>query len=433
MVDREKKAPKSAPLGARMRSALGKVRTQSAASLRGVGRSVAEAGDRLKHTQTGERLGAAVEARRALKKAADAQRRGNPALAYRILESEARERPEDPKVVGAFWSAALTCERVEDAAPAMQHVIRALAGAGKAEQAAELWSELRGGSPSTLADPSALVRIALVLESAGRVDQVAEALRDAVNPRNSGLTPGLAVRVAEMARHLDPPTALAAARNALASPDLHEAKRTRLQEMITAIEQAAAQAETAAKAAPGDEAEPAAPSEAVRPQAAAAPVDAESADRAAADALEAQAPALRFIEVKVSEGVPEGLLEDAISLALPDGRKARLAYAKIEALAVAEVRGLAIHPVVLVDVLLNWKESGASVLRLLRMRSDTFDARSLAPDETDAIEAFRSFLAELLTRSNAIPLPDYESARGVQLRDFESLEAYQSEVLQAAS
>ena len=180
MVDREKKASKSAPLGARMRSALGKVRTQGAASLRGVGRSVAEAGDRLKHTQTGERLGAAVEARRALKKAADAQRRGNPALAYRILESETQERPDDPKVVGAFWSAALACERVEEAAPSMQHVIRALAGAGKAEQAAELWRELRGGSPSTLVDPSALVRIALVLESAGRVDQVAEALRDAV-------------------------------------------------------------------------------------------------------------------------------------------------------------------------------------------------------------------------------------------------------------
>jgi hypothetical protein len=254
-----------------------------------------------------------------------------------------------------------------------------------------------------------------------------------VNPLNSDLTPGLAVRVAEMARDLDPPTALAAAHNALASPDLHEAKRARLQEMIAAIEQAAAEAEAAAKAAPSDEAEPGEPSEPARPQAAAAPVDAESADRAAADALEAQAPALRFMEVKVSEGVPGGLLEDAISLVLPDGRKARLAYAKIEALAVAEVRGLEIHPVVLVDVLLNWKESGASVLRLLRMRSDTFDARSLAPDETDAIEAFRWFLAELLTRSNAIPLPDFESARGLQLRDFESLEAYQSEVLQAAS
>jgi hypothetical protein len=419
-----------------MRNALGKVRTQGAASLRGVGRSVAEAGDRLKHTQTGERLGSAVEARRALKKAADAQRRGNPALAYRILETEVQERPDDPKVVGAFWSAALACERIEDAAPAMQHVIRALAGTGKAEQAAELWNELHGGLPSALADPSALVRIALALESAGRVEPMTEALRDAVNPLNSGLSPGLAVRVAEMARDLDPPTALAAARHALSAPDLHEAKRARLQEMMVAIEQAAAEAEEAAavaEPAQGGEAESAERLQPAEPQAAAPALSAEQVERAAADTLEAQAPACRFIEIKLSLGVPEGLPEDGMALALPDGRKARLAYDKIEALAVTEVRGLAIHPVVVVDVVLNWKESGASVLRVLRMRSDAFNALALKPDEGDEIEAFRAFLADLLTRSNAIPLPDIESARGMHLHDFESLEAYQREVLQVAS
>ena len=458
MDDREKKASQSAPLGARMRSALGKVRTQSAASLRGVGRSVAGAGDRLKHTQTGERLGAAVEARRALKKAAEAQRRGNPALAYRILESEVGERPDDAKVVGAFWSAALACERAEDASPSVQHIIRALAGAGKADQAAEMWNELRGALPSALVDPSALVRMALALESAGRADQVVEALRDAVNPLNNGLSPGLAVRVAEMARDLDPPTALAAARHALVSPDLHEAKRARLQEMIAEIEQAEAAA-AAAEPAPDGEAprevrpEPAQPRtkaagaepapsgeapcevrpEPAQPQTAAPAAAAEMADCAAADALETHAPLSRFIDIKVSEGVPEGLLEEAMALELPDGRKARLAYAKIEALAVAEVRGLAIHPVVLVDVVLNWKESGESVLRVLRMRSDAFDARTLESAETGEVEAFRAFLAELLTRSNAIPLPDFESARGVHLHGFESLEAYQLEVLQVAS
>jgi hypothetical protein len=408
------------------------VRTQGAASLRGVGHSVAEAGDRLKHTQAGERLGAAVEVRRVLKKAVDAQRRGNPALAYRILEPEVRERPDDAKLVGAFWSAALACERAEDAAPAMQHIIRVLAGAGMPDHAAELWSELRGALPSALVDPSALVRVAPALQSAGRPDQVAEALRDAVNPRNSGLTPGLAVRVAEMARGLDPPTALAAAHQALVSPDLHEAKRARLREMIAEIEQAGAAA-AAGNPAPGGEAQREARSEPAQARSAAPPAAAEAADRATADVLETHAPAGRFIDIKVTEGAPEGLLDEAIALALPDERKARLAYAKIEALAVAEVRGLAIHPVVLVDLVLNWKESGESVLRVLRMRSDAFDARSLEPTQTDEVEAFRAFLAELLTHSNAIPLPDFESARGVHLHGFESLEAYQREVLQVAS
>jgi tetratricopeptide (TPR) repeat protein len=432
MDDRDNKASRSAPLGARMRSALGKVRTQGAASLRGVGRSVAGAGDRLKHIQTGERLGAAVEARRTLKKAADAQRRGNPALAYRILESEVGERPDDAKLVGAFWSAALVCERAEDAAPSMQHIIRALAGAGKPDQALELWNELRGALPSALVDPSALVRMALALESAGRADQMAEALREAVNPLNNGLSPGLAVRVAEMARDLDPPTALAAARHALASPDLHESKRARLQEMIAEIERAEAVA-AAAEPAPSGEGQREVRPEPAQPHTAAPPAAAGVVDHAVAGALETHAPASRFVDIKVNEGVPESLLEEAMALELPDRRKARLAYAKIEALAVAEVRGLAIHPVVLVDVVLNWKESGEPVLRVLRMRSDAFDARTLEPAESGEVEAFRAFLAELLTRSNAIPLPDLESAQGVHLRAFESLEAYHREVLQIAS
>jgi tetratricopeptide (TPR) repeat protein len=373
-----------------------------------------------------------VEARRTLKKAADAQRRGNPALAYRILESEVGERPDDAKLVGAFWSAALVCERAEDAAPSMQHIIRALAGAGKADQALELWNELRGALPSALVDPSALVRMALALESAGRADQMAEALREAVNPLNNGLSPGLAVRVAEMARDLDPPTALAAARHALASPDLHESKRARLQEMIAEIERAEAVA-AAAEPAPSGEGQREVRPEPAQPHTAAPPAAAGVVDHAVAGALETHAPASRFVDIKVNEGVPESLLEEAMALELPDRRKARLAYAKIEALAVAEVRGLAIHPVVLVDVVLNWKESGEPVLRVLRMRSDAFDARTLEPAESGEVEAFRAFLAELLTRSNAIPLPDLESAQGVHLRAFESLEAYHREVLQIAS
>jgi hypothetical protein len=245
-----------------------------------------------------------------------------------------------------------------------------------------------------------------------------------------------------MARYLDPPTALAAAQHALVSPGLHEAKRARLRQMVAEIEQTETDAATA-RAAARDEAqgqarpEPAQPyaaapqyaqTEPAAPAAAAGPVD-----RAAADALELHAPPCRFVETKVSEGVPEALLEDAIALALPGGRRGRLAYAKVEALAVAEVRGLAIHPVVLVDAVLNWKESEEPVLRVLRMRSDAFDARNLGWGEAGEVEAFRAFLAELLKRSNAIPLPDFESARGVHLRDFESLEAYQREVLQVAS
>jgi hypothetical protein len=39
----------------------------------------------------------------------------------------------------------------------------------------------------------------------------------------------------------------------------------------------------------------------------------------------------------------------------------------------------------------------------------------------------------LFARSNAVPLPDPDGALGVTLRAFDSLEAYQREVLQVES
>jgi hypothetical protein len=184
MGNRDEQDSGSSPLSARVRSALGVVREQGAASLRGVRRSAAEATDRLKSTQAAERLGAAVETRRVIKKATDAQRRGNHPMAYRLLESEVRENPDDARVVAAFWSAAQACERAEDAIPALLRIIRKLASTGEPERAAELWLELREASPSALVDPSSLVRMVPALEADGRLERVTLALREAMDPRN---------------------------------------------------------------------------------------------------------------------------------------------------------------------------------------------------------------------------------------------------------
>ena len=445
MDDSEERDSGSAPLGARVRSALGVVRQQSAASLRGVRRSAAEATDRLKSTQTAERLGAAVETRRVIKKAAEAQRRGNHPMAYRLLESEVRENPDDARVVSAFWSAALACERAEDAVPALLRIIRRLASTGEPERAAELWLELRDASPSALVDPSSLVRIAAALEADGRSEQVTLALREAVDPRNdSGLSPGLAGRVAEMARQLDPPTALTAARRALTSPDLHETKRARLEGLVAELEKTAAKAPADAESVADTPARADSPAEAPAETPAEAPAAApdppaetpaaeEMTERAVDDALEALAPTARFGDIKITEAMPTKLREEAVSLQLLAGRKVGIEYAKIEAVAVAEVRGLAEHPVVVIDLLLNWGEQGDSTLRVVRLRSDGFDPRMVIAAPDDRAEALRGFLSELLENSGAVPLPDPDGALGVNLRAFDDLGAYQHEVLRIGS
>jgi tetratricopeptide (TPR) repeat protein len=416
MADREEKDSRPALLGARLRSALGVVRRQGEVSLRGVHRSAADAADRLKHTQTAERLGAKVESWRIVKKAADAQQRGNHAMAYRLLEPEVRDNPDDPRVVAAFWSAALACDRAEDAVPAMVRVIRKLAGGDESKRAAELWIDLRSVSDTTLLDPTSLVRIAQALEADGASDQAIAALREAVDLRNaSGLSPGLAVRIAEMSRDLDPRSALRAARSALASPDLHESKRARLEAMVVTLEHEEAE-EAESDVSP--------PAESSGEDATVRAVDA---------ALEALAPTARFSDIKITEAMPTGLLDEAIGLQVLGGRKVRVEYGKIEAVSVAEIWGLALHPVVVIDLLLNWSEGSDPTLRVVRLRSDGFDPRMVIAAPPDEDEALRSFLSELLGRSNAAPLPDPDSALGVKVRAFNELELYQREVLQVGA
>jgi hypothetical protein len=460
MGDRKERDSTSTPLSERVRSALGVVRQQGAASLRGVRRSASEAKDRLKSTQAGERLGAVVETRRAIKKAADAERRGNHPMAYRILEAEVQANPDDARVVTAFWSAALACERAADAVPALLRIIRKLASSGEPQRAAELWLQLREASPKALVDPSSLVRMASALEADGRLEQVTLALRDAAHPRNeAGFSPGLAGRVAEMARQLDPPTALAAARRALTSPDLHETKRARLEDLVAELEKVGAKAAAAAPAekpatapaakpattpaaAPAEKPatapaakpatapaeDPAAPAE----EPAAAPAAAEATERAVEDALEALASTARFSGIKVTEGMPTKLREEAVALQLLAGRKAGIEYSKIDAVAVAEVMGLSDHPVVVIDLLLNWSEEGDSTLRVARLRSDGFDPRMVLETPDDPAAALRSFLSEILVRSGAVPLPDSDAVLGANRRSFDDLESYQREVLRVA-
>jgi hypothetical protein len=460
MVDRNKGGSNSAKLGTLVRKATAQVRERGEVSLRGVRRSVVEAGDRLKSSHASKQMGSAVESWRVIKKAADAQRRGNHAMAYRLLEPKVQANPADAKLVVAFWSAALACDRPEDAASFMTGIIRRIASSGKPDRAAELWMELRSAVPSARVDPSALVHIAETLEVGGGRDPLVQALRDAADSDSRGLSPGLAVRIAEMAREIDPPTALRAVRRALEAPGLHEAKRMRLGQLEEELVAAAA-GSTASEPAPASsrELQPATQSVCNEGRGAEEPTPdlalkgpeaalersalreladeprsgAEWMEAAADEALRAADPIARFRDLKLREAMPTGLLAEGVALQLPAGRTARIEYTKIDAIAVAEVMGLAQHPVVVVDLLLNWSSEQDPTLRAVRLRSDGFDPRMVFEAPDDRAEAFRSFLSELRVRCNAVPLPDLASAEAVGLRTFETLEAYAREVLQVES
>jgi hypothetical protein len=134
----------------------------------------------------------------------------------------------------------------------------------------------------------------------------------------------------------------------------------------------------------------------------------------------------RFHDLKVVEAVPTAL--DVDGLALKNGPHVDLA--RVDAIAVAGIQGMAAKPVLLIDLLLNWSDLGDAPLRTVRLRSDHFDPRALFPSAKGGLDAFRALVDELLARTGGTPLPDSESARGKPFKMFPQLAQYEREVLQ---
>jgi hypothetical protein len=85
--------------------------------------------------------------------------------------------------------------------------------------------------------------------------------------------------------------------------------------------------------------------------------------------------------------------------------------------------------VILVDLILNWMSLADEPLRIIRMRGDRFDPRRLAPEHAAPVDALRAIIERLLRESNATPLPDLQSARGLPFAGFDDLTSYHRGVL----
>ncbi len=414
-----------------------------------------------------------------LKQALAASERGDLDAAFGLLQEALREKPDDTAAAVAFWDVAVASERAADAVPAITSAIRARALEGELELAAQYWIELTNVVPDTFSDPATLLRILPVLPDAqgeqpesesardetesgspdgttalagDGTDYVARALRQIVDPANSGLTPGLALRVLHIARDLNHlSVALLAAHRALESDALHEAKRVRIEQFILEFEESRAGARSSAREHPLQATSPSEPGlsdEAAAELAARLPPSKQQSlpEPAAATAVEVAAvqPARAPAEVRpkaatsgertgltVLEGAPVSVEDDVLVVEIRGGRRTRIEYKKIQAVAVALVGGLADEPVVLIDLLLDWRGTGQR--RAVRFRTDEFDATELIEGETDDAAALREFLGEILQRSGAVPLPDPDSALGLLFLEFEDLKSYEREVLRVGS
>ena len=180
-----------------------------------------------------------------LQQAAAARERGNFEAAFWLFNEEFNLRTDDESVAVPYWETALSLGRVDIASPAGVKLVETRAAAGESELAAQHWLELVKEVPDALVSPIAIATIlpALKRRLARSKDDgpedpstlagyVRRAVQHAVDPRNTGLHPGVALRIFEEGREINPEASRRAAEAALESPHLHEAKRERLSEWL---------------------------------------------------------------------------------------------------------------------------------------------------------------------------------------------------------
>jgi hypothetical protein len=336
---------------------------------------------------------------RLLRQGLAATSRGNLEAGFWLLREQVAHDREDPRAVQSFWDVAQALGRPQDAAGPMARLVKRQAMAGETARAVASWVALEEACPEAPVEAGTLVRLLPALKArvdgaGGEKARAAErawllrALRRSVEP-GSGLSAGLALRCFDEARELDADVARRAARVALASPDLHQAKRDALEAQLRELDRAPASAP------------PEGP-----------------AEREAAPAAES---------LVVTEAAPVEIDERGLVLRdVGTGLRSRVPHAAVAAVSVARVAGLGPDPAVIVDLVLAGRPPAARGGRaILRLRGEAV-ANAWPASDGDGL---RSFLSELLDHTHAAPLPDPDAVLGPEPRDFDDLAAYESQLL----
>jgi membrane associated rhomboid family serine protease len=344
----------------------------------------------------------------------EARARGDADAAFEMLRVEVQRSSRHRDAVTTFWEMCIERAAPEQAAPAMAQLVGEELRRGAEEIAVALWRELAEHRLSSALDSPTLLRLVRLIQRIDGDEQTVIALRQLLDRRRKDLTPTGAYQVAQLAEGLDPELALAAGRRATASEKLEPGKRVELEALV-------------ARVTPPEEGgipETAKPPEEPPPS-----IFYQESDRSAfgevGDLSELDGS---FPRGAVTEAIPRQLGAEALSIEIAGGELKGVAWSRLRAVAVVGVRGLASRPVVLIDLLVD----GGGMERplgVIRIRSDRFDPRRLAPQASSPLEALRAVVKGILSQSGARPLPDLEGAAGGPVRIYDSLDAYEAQVL----
>ncbi len=408
---------------------------------------------------------------------------GDLSGAIRALAVQVKKAPRDGDAVDAYWDACAAAGSAGDAAHAVLALAQRELAANDGARAAQRFIEVRAALPDYGFDAAFVARLVPHLREMDR-ELAKQALSWLAQPRSGALAPTLAQRAVDQARELDPLIAKQLARK-LSAGELPETMRERFLALAKALEAEAPDprpregsglelgGQSLAVGDPRDvsvaptsttpdwdhtalefdagDAVPSRARESLGPELTEAEPEIGSAESALAAAAQIAAPedewdalkilesenlvvptAPRFGSLKLTEATPIALADGALTLALDGGRKAQLALARIEGIALAAVRGIAEKPVLVVDLLMGWRSLEAGELRCVRLRSDRFDPRKLASG-ADPLAAMRAFVAQLVAKSGATPLAAADPARADALTPFADAATYAREVLEVGA
>jgi len=359
--------------------------------------------------------------------------------AFNLLSGLLRRQPEHLDASLAFWDVANDLGRPGAAASAILRVVRDEIQRGDHANAVKHWLELAECGFDGDAEPALLIRIAALLREAGERQAAARALRNALLRADGASATTVASRVAREASELDPRTAREAAWRALGSADLDIPERQRLEALLAEIEPRLEPVDD------GLSREASFEPEAAFSDADLTPPEPEVTEsdpdewNAPPGAIEVPAePESRPAPIEVEDGVrrleailavPTGFDSEGLLIEVEGAVPKRLRFDRIEAVSVAAVDGLSTKTVIVLDLVLNWISLTAEPLKVVRLRGDRFDPRRVVTGCAEPLDALRALIQRILDESDALPLPDLQSACGMPFAAFPNLGAYQRDVL----
>jgi membrane associated rhomboid family serine protease len=333
-----------------------------------------------------------------IERAMEASREGRVKEAFNLLHAEVKSHPNNVDAVLALWNLAMAHGGTEEAAPFLVRVMRQAARPEDPTLVLNHWHELLAAVPELQVDPPLASRVAEILHHHGRHDEVVETIGLAAKSLQPDTPATVIARLAQVAVENHAAATAVLIDAALAHPELPMDVRSELARVAGGL--------------------PSQPEEDAVGVVEAEPID---------EIKTASVVKVKHI-LQVIHAVPLRIENGTLMIDV-QGTTRRIALGQVQAVCVGGVRPHDRRPFLLVDLMLDPPWSERRQLRLIRLSSTDFDPRRLVANTNDSLQAFRDFLDGLLSSTEAVPLPDPDSARGRPFRTFDCVEAYERDVL----